>query len=145
MLGSIALILSGRCVILKLRRNPNVSTITKVAFISSSLAFCGVDNDGGTAAGLGGREGKASADAIGSELGEAPSESGVIGIGCTIRIGTPSEGRVVVGDFWSHVGERISSLFAVCSIDVVRRVSQFGGIASPDKYSAVENVSSKIT
>jgi hypothetical protein len=49
-LGSIALILSGRVLILLLRRNPNVSISTKGTFVVSP-AFCDIESDGGTAAG----------------------------------------------------------------------------------------------
>ena len=78
-LGSMALILSGRAVILLLLNRPSVSTLTKGVFVSSSLAFCDVDNVSGTAAGLGGIEDGASVGTDTEELWAAPSEAEPIG------------------------------------------------------------------
>ena len=96
--GIYALILPGRAVILLLLRSPSVSTLTKGVFVSSSLAFCDVDNDSGTVARLGGMGDGASVGIDEEELWASSLEAEPIGGGCVLGTMAPSEDVVNVGD-----------------------------------------------
>ena len=134
--GSMALILSGRVLVRILLRNPRVSMSTKGALFTSSLVFCGVDNEGGTAAGVGGMiSGTPSEPAEVCGVMAPAGDNGIVVV-CEVCGEAPSGTVVVVFDFScgkSHCVDERSSLLTLCSVEVSIKLSQFGGVNSPSK------------
>ena len=99
MLGSIPLIRIGCVLVRVLLRKPNVAISTNLVSSSSSLEFCGIDNEGAIVAGVGGIRSGGTMVMLGSIDEMTPSEAGDMEDATTVLGATPSKaGVIVMGD-----------------------------------------------
>ena len=145
MLGSILLIRIGCVLVRVLLRKPDVSISTNLVSLSSSLEFCGIDNEGAIVAGVGGIRSGGTMGMLGAIDEMTPSEAGDIEGATTVLGATPLEAGVgILGDAcgYNQSVDTMLLLLIVCSDDCATKVSQFGDVSVPAKYGSVENSSS---